>query len=630
MRILVVENEAVIALDLEALLASWGHTVVGIASTGAQALELAANSQPDLALLDIRLRGPLDGIDTGARLQASHGIPLVFLTAHADPPTLRRAGVLHPVGYLLKPIDHPMLQATLELASHRRAMDREHRRLQAQEQRTAALLSALMDGCADAMLAVDTQGKVVQVNQRACDLVGLGGDDLIGADAEALLELNVDEALEHARLGTRYESELRLGDDRRLPVEVTPAAIPFEHQQLLSLLIRDLSEAQARQCEHDRRNRLEASGRLAAGVAHDLCGLLTSMKCSSFLLQEHGDPAIAIEVRQLEESIGRGAALLGTLLGFVRSDSAQLEVLDLRDVVQGLHSVMTHAVGHVASLVVKAGPPAPVMGHRSRLEQLLLNLLFNARDAIEEQGTVELEVGRITLRAPLSISSGTLAPGDYATLRVVDDGSGIQAHALPHIFEPFFSTKSEKQGTGLGMVTVMEVLDEHGGVLHIDSTPGEGTDITAYLPAFDAEPLLNGGTVENPGSVRAPASLHVLLVDDQTSHRFAMAESLRRAGLTVVECSNGREVLAHIASGQRVDCVISDIVMPDLDGVSLRRTAMERGDAPPFIYITGYHRDSLIHMGYDVRDMEILHKPIDNASLVAAVVRRLPEVSVPG
>lgn len=627
-RVLIVEDEAVIALDLESLLRSWGYAVVGIAPTGAHALRLADAHRPQIALLDIRLRGGMDGIDTASALQAEHGMPLVFLTAYADRLTLQRAGGLRPVGYLLKPIDQPLLRATLELARQRYLMDREREQLAQREGRTQALLSAMMDGCPDAMLAVDSLGKVAQVNRRALELTGHARAGLVGQSLQEVVDLSPEHARQQARTGDIYEADLRMAGGESLPVEIAAALVPFEGDALLSLVLRDRSEAKALLAQRDRQNRLEASGRLAAGVAHDLCGLLTSMKCSSYLIRERGDTDVAEEARQLDDAIARGSALLGNLLGFVRSGPADFEPVDCGALVQGLDLVLRHAVGPRATLEV-ARSPGKVFGQQTRLEQLLLNLVFNARDAIEPEGAVRVMVEQCTAPRGLSLSGGRLEAGDYVVLRVADDGVGITDEVMPHIFDPFFSTKLERQGTGLGLVTVMDVLAEHDGRLDVRAGEHGGTIVSAYLPAYrsnagaaaQAQARADLAALHSKPAARQASVWHLLLVDDEVDGLRPLVEWLRRAGHVVDTCTGPEQALAHLGEGKRVDCVVTDVVMEGMDGLSLSRAASARGLAAPFLYVTGYHRDSLRDMGYDVTGVNVMAKPVDEAALAVALHR---------
>ena len=630
MSILIVEDEAVIALDLEALLRGWGYEVIGIAASAERALELAEAREPDLVLLDIRLRGEMDGVDVGGVLQARWGVPLIFLTAYADSPTLKRAGVLKPVGYLLKPIDQPLLAATLELASHRRQLERERIELQANHRRIQALLSAFMEGCPEAMLAVDLDGRLVQMNQRACALSGHTLAEALGQSIEHLLDVPSSLLASYAHRSERYETRLLCRNGRTTPVDVAAAQVSFEDEKLFSLIVRDLSELQRQQEARDRLNRLQATGRLAAGVAHDLCGLLTTMKCSAALIRSRGDEGVAQEARQLDEAIARGSALLGNLLGFVRSGREEFRTVEVGALVSELHTVLKHAVGPRATLTLDLLPGVHVLGNESRLAQLVLNLVFNARDSIEPEGLVSIAVRRERVEQRRVLTRGVLSPGDYAVLEVVDNGEGIDRHVLPRVFDPFFSTRLEKQGSGLGLATVVDVLEEHEGHLDLQSWVRTGTTVRAYFPLFP--------TRGASGAVRRGAHEHteppqqawrLLLVDDDTDSLRPITEWLQNEGHTVHVCASPGEALKRITGGPELDCVISDVLMPEMDGLSLRQRATRDGAATPFIYFTAYHRDVLSEMGIDLEGQDVLAKPLDGLLLTAMLERRARRAQEP-
>jgi PAS domain S-box-containing protein len=382
----------------------------------------------------------------------------------------------------------------------------------------------------------------------------------------------------------------------------------------------DITQRKQLEDELRQAQKMEAVGLLAGGVAHDFNNLLTVVTGRTHLLLaklQADDPARR-SVELIQKTADRAAALTRQLLAFSRKQVLQRKVLDLNATVAEVSAILRRLIGEDVELLLTLGPRAGcVNADRGQLEQVLLNLAVNARDAMPQGGTLSLETDQVRLETPPAGRPDALPPGPYSVLRVIDTGTGMDEATQARIFEPFFTTKERGKGTGLGLSTVHGVVRQHGGSVTVRSAVGAGTTFEIYLPQVQVEPE----GVDGAESAR-PAAGHetLLLVEDEDDVRELAREVLERQGYTVVEASDGAEALSLFErEGSRIDFILTDVVMPRMSGRELVDRVRASRPSIPVLYMSGYTEDAIVRHGVRDASVLMLSKPFGPADLVSKV-----------
>ena len=504
-------------------------------------------------------------------------------------------------------------------------------------------LAALVDNSPELVGIADMKGRMLYMNAAGRGLLGLGRTDDV--TALSCLDLGAPEARVLAaseiaaavRAGRAWDGETTLrrldtGDDidvglRAFPIRdvdgVRPAYVAMVAQD-----IRERRRAEA--ALHDRDNQLrhaqkmEAVGRLAGGVAHDFNNLLTIIAGQSELLLRDlaaGDPRWR-PTEAIRHAADRAAALTRQLLTFGRKQVLQPAVLDLNDVVQAIGGLLRRVIGEDVELTLLPSPsPAMLTGDRSQLEQVVMNLVVNARDAMPQGGRLAVEIGHATPDAAARQQTPDAACGPYVTLAVTDTGSGMSPEVQARIFEPFFTTKEPGKGTGLGLATVYGIVHQHGGVVTVESVVGAGTTMRVALPALrDAAASASGAS---EGTL-VEGHETVLVVEDEDEVRAIVRLYLETLGYTVIEASGPDDALdAAERYGDRVELLLTDVVMPRMSGRELADELHARRPSLPVLFMSGYSHDAFAKYGVDAGEAALIEKPFTLEQLSAAVRRVL-------
>jgi signal transduction histidine kinase len=368
--------------------------------------------------------------------------------------------------------------------------------------------------------------------------------------------------------------------------------------------------------------KMEAIGRLAGGVAHDFNNLLTAIIGYTDLLVERMDPQDqnARDVAEIRKAADRAAGLTRQLLAFSRKQFLNPTVLDLNETVSGMLQMLPRVIGeHIQTTVALAGDLVRVKADASQMEQVLVNLVLNARDAMPAGGHITIETGNVMLGASrIRAENLTVEPGSYVMLAIADTGTGMDEATRARVFEPFFTTKPKGKGTGLGLATVYGIVDQSGGSISITTAPGRGTSVRIYLPATKA-------TVERQVVQAAPAqgssgSETVLLVEDNDSVRDLAAKALRRRGYVVHEARDAEEAIDwSLTSGIRPQLLVTDVVMPGLSGPNLAARLLQQNPRLRVLYMSGYTDDAAAVHGNFWGGIPLLQKPFTPAALAERV-----------
>ena len=431
----------------------------------------------------------------------------------------------------------------------------------------------------------------------------------------------------------RGETRLLAAGDEWIPVQlVATARAHMPHQQgTLYLVAEDLREAKLLREKEARLERglrqsakLEAIGQLAGGIAHDFNNLLTAINAFTSAVHETLDASDdrKADLEEVLKASRRGAELTRQLLIFSRRDNPNRTPTSLCEVVQNLLKLLRRTLGeHVELTVTPCSSDSTIGADPSEIDQLILNLAVNARDAMPEGGTLDLRVDWVTLPSeeagPLK-----LAVGDYVRLRVADTGIGMDAETLEHIFEPFFTTKVAGSGTGMGLATCHGIVRDLGGAIDVQSTPGQGSCFSVYVPhATTTAAAVESAVVDDDAPCGAQT---VLVVEDDDAVRRATARALATWGFTVLSAVHGQDALRVLAEHPEVDVVVTDVVMPVLDGYGLVARLRDASNPVPVVLVSGYpdkmrRRRGAGSTATPIPDLPLVRKPFTRAELVTAL-----------
>lgn len=440
----------------------------------------------------------------------------------------------------------------------------------------------------------------------------------------------VERALETGHPQGPYEMELQHANGHSVPVEVREAPVIRERQPIALVgCLTDLTdirkaEAERRTMEDQLRQtqKMEAVGKFTAGVAHDFNNHLTAILSSTEVLREQVDGEGRELVRDIEVAGQRSAELIAKLMAFSRQQPLSCKTVDLRDLLEEYRDLVRRLLP--TSIQLEIVPPpriAPVQADRTALGQILLNLASNARDAMDQEGVIRIEVRERRVTRANMIMGEAVEPGLYVALTVTDDGRGMPPGVQRRAFDPFFTTKQEGRGTGMGLATVHGLARQHGGHVRVESAEGLGTTIEVLLPAAPSE--AEEGEEERgdvPAPANGPIGLGILLVDDDESVRRATQRILTRAGATVRTAGDGREALSILADHEdEIELVITDLVMPGMGGAELAEKVAESHPGIPFLFVTGYSPQDAMPSGAFEPAHLTLRKPWTTHELTEAI-----------
>jgi signal transduction histidine kinase len=523
LKILVTEDEGIVALDLKNTLERLGYSVPVIASSGAEAIKAAEETHPDLVLMDINLVGDMDGIEAAEQIRDRFDIPVIFLTAFADDQMVERAQKVEPYGYIIKPLKEDReLRITIEMALHKREME---------------------------------------------------------------LELK------------RYRDHLEE------MVEERAAALEKANEQLLQS------------------QKMEAVGRLAGGVAHDFNNLLTViLGCSERELatQPSGDTSSA-SFRDIHEAAERASGLTQQLLSFSLRQTTEPKAINLNDPLVKMDRMLRRLLSDEIELATIPETGLELVEiDPGQIEQVILNLVVNAGDAMPSGGKLTIGTKRVTLTEDYVLQHPEASPGPHVMLSFSDSGHGMTDEVMDRIFEPFFSTKEEGSGTGLGLATCYGIVRQSGGHINVSSQEGVGSTFQVYLPCIEGVGI--APNQEEESSDMPSGDETVLLVEDEPLVRKLASRTLSELGYTVLEAANGVEAesLAVECTGP-IDLLLADVVMPKMGGAELARQLRESGHNIPVLLMSGY-----VDTGSDVAGQlrngaSFLQKPFTRGDLARKV-----------
>ncbi len=510
------------------------------------------------------------------------------------------------------------------------------------------LLRVLFQEASAGVLITDRSGRIVRANDLLRRMVSRRVDLAPGQPATGIFQAAerepVGNALRAALHGVALPTPLIARLECREPdpdhrVDISGSVLREADRSVSGLILRitDLTLQTRLEAQLANSQKLQAIGQLAGGVAHDFNNLLTAILAGADLVLERADLAAEAreDVRQIRRSAERGAALVRQLLAFGRQQTLQPRVLAINEAIQDISALLRRLLGGRISLELDLETPGRLVRvDPTQLDQVLVNLAVNARDAMTEGGRLILRSGHVTLYRPLTRGQETIPPGRYVMVEVEDTGAGIPPEVLPRIFDPFFTTRRESGGTGLGLSTVHGIVRQSDGFLAVETEIGKGTRFRLYLPRHDAAELVTVPSPPKPAPIPAAASVTgrsgsepgrtVLLVDDEDMIRGLAERALRQRGWDVLSADSAEAALA-LLDARRTESeapppsvLVSDVVMPGMDGPALVHAV--RADYPdlPAILVSGYAEEAL-RQDCTGSGIVFLSKPYTLKSLLATV-----------
>lgn len=486
-RILVVEDERIVARSLERQLASLDYEVVGSVASGEHAIRLAGALRPDLVLMDISLEGPLDGVAAAEIIRKSFRLPVVYLTAYSNQEIVERAKVTEPFGYILKPYQERELRVVIETALYKHRMER---RQQEREKWFAATLKSI----GDAVVATDEEGLITYMNPAAERLTGWINQEGVGEPLKAVVRLifegsrqHIDSATNQAMPDGKPRANLRLiaKDRSEKAIDACVSLIKDDLGEDLGqvLVFRDVTWWKHMEEQERQAKQMEAIGRIAGGVAHSLNNLTTTVLGHSEIIlrdMKSEDPDYR-SIVAIKRSATRTASLVQKLLAFGRKQNLTMTSVHLNDVVCGLALLLRNLQAGVRLELDLDPTLGRTKADAQQLEEAILTLARNACEAMPNGGSVQIRTANVELDKDYSRNHPEVPVGPYVLLEVSDSGIGMSADALSHLFMPFF-TESASVGAGLGLAAVFGFVKQCGGDIEVQSQPEIGTTFRLYLP----------------------------------------------------------------------------------------------------------------------------------------------------
>lgn len=496
----------------------------------------------------------------------------------------------------------------------------------------------LFDDAPVGIALVDMDGAIGACNLALQAMLGIDRDDMIGRavtqiiaeDARTAAGEQLTKVLQGSLPGTHLEVKLRGRRDLIAQLFVSPS---HEDGDISGLVIHfiDATEQRNLEIQFAQSQKMQAMGQLAGGVAHDFNNLLTAMiGFCDLLLQRHGpgDPSFA-DIMQVKQNANRAASLVRQLLAFSRRQALQPRLLNATDALADLSNLLRRLLGETIELKMVHGRALGLVRvDPGQFDQVIINLAVNARDAMPGGGTLTIRTNAVTVEQPVQRGPELMPAGEYVLLEISDTGTGIGKENIARIFEPFFSTKEVGAGTGLGLSTVYGIVRQTDGFIVVESEPGQGATFSIHLPRIDADPA--GETKRTAPLVEAESgdltgTGSILLVEDEDAVRLFGARALRNKGYSVIEARSGEQAMEVLHGNDQIDVLISDVVMPGMDGVTLARFVRMERPAIKVILISGYSED-VARDGIDPdAGIHFLPKPFSLKQLAGAVKQVMTE-----
>lgn len=625
-RVLLVEDEILIARDLEQQLTELEYCVVGHSTTGEEAVQLAQQHQPDLILMDIQLAGDWDGIETTEIITESLAIPVVYLTAHADDATIQRAKITQPFGYILKPFEERELHTIIEMALYKHRID-------FKLQRSEARFKAFMDNSPAVAFIKNAHHQYIYANrpweeqfdEPRRDWAGRSDFDFFTEETAALFQKSDRQVFQTSR-SIQTQEAVQGSTDGKLEhwLTIKFPLVDAQGETLVGGIGLNITEKIQLEEQVRHMQKLDAIGKLAGGVSHEFNNMLTAVNGNASLLlasmeKNHPWRDPLTEILKAGE---RAAELTQQLLAFSRKQMLAPQPLDLNVVIQNMQAMLQRVLGEDITFLCDLAPNlGPVQMDGSQLEQIILNLVVNARDAMPHGGQLTLTTDEVIFDEATVKRMPEMYTGVYRVLIVKDSGEGMNPSVLEHIFEPFFTTKELGRGSGMGLATVYGIVKQSHGHIEVTSQEGVGSTFTVYLPA--SQESLPTSSAETNTHPLPKGTETILLVEDEEQVLALAKRILEMCGYQVLIARHGKEAVrtSEQYSGT-IHMLVSDVVMPQMNGTELAEALCKERPEMKVLYLSGFLGSAMVEQIRSNPDIPFLQKPF-LPTVLAETVRRL-------
>jgi len=495
----------------------------------------------------------------------------------------------------------------------------------------------LLNAVQQAVVATDPEGLVIFWNDFAERLYGWPAEEAVGKPIQELtpspfLREHSADIFERGAGGDSWTGEFLVQgkSGKAFPALLTTSPIRDERGTVLGFVLVsiDLSERRALEEQFRQSQKMDAVGRLAGGIAHDFNNLLTVIRLNTEIIMDGFDPTDprSEDVKQIRSAAERASSLTRQLLAFSRKQILQPRVLDMNSVVSTVEPMLQRLIGEDITIASSCNARGYVVADPGQIEQILVNLVVNARDAMPQGGTISIETQNAMLDETYTSEHAPVVPGRYVMLAVGDNGVGMNRDTKEHAFDPFFTTKEAGKGTGLGLATVYGIVKQSGGYIWIYSEPGLGTTLKLYFPEVSAAAAFTNAEYKPTAKLGARGSETILLVEDEEAVRGLTSRILEKQGYRVIVAEHGRQAMDIAAREEgRIDLVLTDIVMPGMNGRGLVERLAGIRPRIKSLYMSGYTDDDIIRRGFIEPSKSFLQKPFTSESLLQTVRKVLDE-----
>lgn len=644
-RVLIVDDERATRDILTTILKPEGCVLI-TADSGEEALTIVATTAIDLILLDILMPG-MDGYEFVAIIKqnaATRSIPVVIVTALGDREARMLGLSAGAEDFITKPVDRGELcvrvRNLLRLKEYSDYHDKYSQMLEGEIGSRAAdlveserLYRSTFDAAPIGIVHVGLDGEWLRMNQRFCDLLGYSREQLRGDAVQALLRATVTaaegDAFRRMAAGTleRYvinEKSYQRPDGSLVWARINTSIHRDTEGQALHLIsvVEDITEWMTLDAQVRQASKMDAIGQLASGIAHDFNNLLSVIISYSEMLAEglkEGDPMRA-DLGEIRGAGGRAVALTSQLLAFSRQQVLQPRLVDLGEVVLGMENILRRLIGASLELITTgSGSVDRILVDPGQMEQVIMNLVVNARDAMPNGGKVTIEAANVILDDRYAAEHVGVKAGPHVRLSVRDTGTGMDRVTLARMFEPFFTTKPSGKGTGLGLATVFGIVRQSGGTIWVDTVLGRGTTFEVLFPATDA---VEAGrpSLSAPERRLARGTETILVVENDEAVRVLASTILRRCGYDVLEAQSGGDAfLLCEQHSSIIHLLLTDMVMPRMSGRQLAERLLLIRPEMKVLYMSGYTDDPVVRLGVQDATIAFLQKPITPEALTRKV-----------
>ena len=605
-QILIVEDDGIVAMDIESRLKKLGYSVSGIVNYAEKAIEKVEEHNPDLVLMDIVLKGEMDGIEATEIIRSRFDIPVVFVTAYADEERFERAKVTIPFGYILKPFQDRDLKITIEMALYTAKVDAERRKAEEALREREERFRSIVENTDAGYFFIDRDGFIQDVNESWVKMYGYSSaDEIIGKHFTIIQQVDdVERANKFVNGIMRGNPKDKAGEFSRKCEDGSMgyhifSAKPVSHfGEVVGIegFIIDTTERQ--QAEEEKKKlqtqlqqaqKMESIGTLAGGIAHDFNNILFPIVGFAEMALEDTPEGSSLRnsINEILHGATRAGDLVKQILTFSRQADQELKPLQVQLVIKEVLKLMRSSLPSTIKITQYLKKDCGlVIADPTQIHQIAMNLIANAYHAMEDEGgNLEVTLKEVELELD-DLTDPSMTPGTYICLTVADTGPGIDQAVISRIFEPYFTTKENGKGTGLGLAVVHGIVKSYKGDIKVYSETGEGTAFHVYLPVIKSQVETERADAVAPvprGTER------ILLVDDEETIVRMEKQMLERLGYDVTERTSSVEALeAFRDSPGKFDLVITDTTMPNMTGVQFSQKLLEIRPDIPIIICTGF------------------------------------------